>query len=294
MPDEKLRELGELLRAQRESLGLTIKDVEQETKIRSVYLMAIESGNDNISPGKAYFRVFLKSYADFLGLNGLEFSKRYQEITEAKAGEREKGKKVEQPDTRKTVAAEDRASRTRRKSETKRAKRRKRSAKITSTLLVIAIILLAAWGIWKGLDYLRSQKELGENTGSEHNNVPEEPPVTGEEEPIPPEQPVKVVRTDTSAEVSVFETNKSPMEIVLETLSGSDVSCWIKAEADGEVVLEKTMGSAEKIELSADKELRVRAGRPWVLTITVNGEDLGVGGSFGPVKDLVFKYNKDL
>jgi hypothetical protein len=80
----------------------------------------------------------------------------------------------------------------------------------------------------------------------------------------------------------------------LETLSGSDVSCWIKAEADGEVVVEKTMGSAEKIELSADKELRVRAGRPWVLTITVNGEDLGVGGSFGPVKDLVFKYNEDL
>ena len=293
MPDEKLRELGEILRAQRESLGLSIKDVEEETKIRSVYLMAMESGNDNISPGRAYFRVFLKSYADFLGLDGLEFSKRYREITEAKTGEREKAKSVEQPRTDKVAVKEDKsASRTRRKSETKKAKRRRRSAKTMNTIIVLAIILLAVWGIWKGLNYYRSQKETGDNGSPGYNGLPEKPPETPEEEP--PEEPVKVVRTDTSTESSVFETNKSPMNIVLKTISGSDVSCWIKAEADGEVVAEKTMGSNETIELSAEKELRVRAGRPWVLTISVNGEDLGVGGVFGPVKDLVFKYNEDL
>ncbi len=63
----KLTELGERIRAQREHLGLSVQEVEEQTKIRSKYLMAIEAGEDKIAPGKAYFRVFLKSYADFLG-----------------------------------------------------------------------------------------------------------------------------------------------------------------------------------------------------------------------------------
>jgi cytoskeletal protein RodZ len=80
---EKLVELGELIRARRENLGLSIEEVQEKTKIRSRYLRAIEAGDDRIPPGKAYFRVFLKSYAEFLGLDGLELSRAYKEIAES-------------------------------------------------------------------------------------------------------------------------------------------------------------------------------------------------------------------
>ncbi|HHY69026.1 MAG TPA: DUF4115 domain-containing protein [Bacillota bacterium] len=285
MADEELRQLGEVLRAQRESLGLSIKDVEEQTKIRSTYIMAMESGNDNISPGKAYFRVFLKSYADFLGLDGLEFSRRYQSILEEKSGERASSDRV-------VTGEELNASRARRKTETKKAKRRKQTLKVVNTLIIVAVVILAVWGVSRGLQYYFGEKMPEPNTENGYNDIPEPLP---QPEPEPePEETVKVIRTDPSKELSVFETNKSPLEIILKTSAGSEDKCWIRVESDGEVVAEKTLGPNESIEASAEKELRVRAGRPWVLTIIVNGEDLGVGGEFGPAKDLVFTYKEDL
>ena len=76
----KLRELGARVRARREELGMSLEQVSDRTKIRTKYLTAVEEGDDSVSPGKTYFRAFLKTYASFLGLDGTEFSNRYGEI----------------------------------------------------------------------------------------------------------------------------------------------------------------------------------------------------------------------
>ena len=46
--------LGDTLRREREKQGLTIKDIENETSIRSVYIEAIEKGNYDSLPGDVY------------------------------------------------------------------------------------------------------------------------------------------------------------------------------------------------------------------------------------------------
>jgi len=61
--------IGEKLRMRREQLGLSLKDVEGEIKIRSKYLEALEQEKFDQLPGKAYVKPFLKSYARFLGLD---------------------------------------------------------------------------------------------------------------------------------------------------------------------------------------------------------------------------------
>ncbi|ABB15938.1 helix-turn-helix domain-containing protein [Carboxydothermus hydrogenoformans] len=60
--------IGEKLRKRREQLGLTIKQVEEEIKIRSKYLQALEEERFDELPGKAYIKPFLQSYARFLGV----------------------------------------------------------------------------------------------------------------------------------------------------------------------------------------------------------------------------------
>ncbi len=63
-------EIGSSLREARERRGLTLADAEAETKIRSRYLGALENERFDVLPGDAYARGFLRTYAEFLGLDG--------------------------------------------------------------------------------------------------------------------------------------------------------------------------------------------------------------------------------
>ena len=66
--------LGDILRREREKQNLTVKDVEQETSIRALYIEAIENGDYKSLPGEVYAKGFIRNYAGFLKLdnNGVE------------------------------------------------------------------------------------------------------------------------------------------------------------------------------------------------------------------------------
>src|SRR5580658_9215699 len=60
--------LGERFRAAREARGLSLSDVAEQIRIRSVYLAAIEDENWSAIGAPVYIRGFLRTYARFLGL----------------------------------------------------------------------------------------------------------------------------------------------------------------------------------------------------------------------------------
>ncbi|KGX93323.1 hypothetical protein N781_11860 [Pontibacillus halophilus JSM 076056 = DSM 19796] len=62
-------EIGDRLKEAREAKGLSLDDVQQETKIQKRYLQAIETGNFSIMPGKFYTRAFIRQYAEAVGLD---------------------------------------------------------------------------------------------------------------------------------------------------------------------------------------------------------------------------------
>lgn len=84
-------QLGSSLRTAREHRQLQLSDVERETNIRAKYLAALEDEQFDVLPGTAYVKGFLRTYADFLGLDGAtfvdEFNERYApaELPEAAA-----------------------------------------------------------------------------------------------------------------------------------------------------------------------------------------------------------------
>ena len=61
--------LGDILRQEREKQNLTVKDVEQETSIRALYIEAIENGDYKSLPGDVYAKGFIRNYAGFLKLD---------------------------------------------------------------------------------------------------------------------------------------------------------------------------------------------------------------------------------
>src|SRR5512133_3645174 len=74
-------EIGNSLREARLRQHLDFPEIEQATKIRGKYLRALEDEQFEILPAQTYVKGFLRSYAEYLGLDGQlyvdEFNSRY-------------------------------------------------------------------------------------------------------------------------------------------------------------------------------------------------------------------------
>jgi hypothetical protein len=80
-------EIGNSLREARLRQGADLIEVEQATKIRSKYLRALEDERFELLPAQTYVKGFLRSYAEYLGLDGQlyvdEYNTRYVPDEEA-------------------------------------------------------------------------------------------------------------------------------------------------------------------------------------------------------------------
>jgi len=79
-------EIGGSLREARLKRGLSPADVQKAIRIRDRYLQALEEERWELLPGDAYVKGFLRTYADYLGLDGSlyvdEYNSRYARYDE--------------------------------------------------------------------------------------------------------------------------------------------------------------------------------------------------------------------
>jgi cytoskeletal protein RodZ len=71
-------EIGNALKAARESRGISLAAAEEKTKIRRKYLEALEAENFGLLPGRVYVKGFIKSYATFLELDSRALVSAYE------------------------------------------------------------------------------------------------------------------------------------------------------------------------------------------------------------------------
>src|SRR6476659_2265773 len=70
-------EIGSSLRAVRMRQELELSQAEHDTRIRAKYLRALEDERFDVLPGAAYTKGFLRTYADYLGLDAQPFVDEY-------------------------------------------------------------------------------------------------------------------------------------------------------------------------------------------------------------------------
>jgi len=70
-------EIGYSLRAAREKQGIGLPEAELATKIRAKYIRALEDEDFDALPADTYARGFLRTYADYLGLDGEIYVEEY-------------------------------------------------------------------------------------------------------------------------------------------------------------------------------------------------------------------------
>src|SRR5919199_6369720 len=76
---ETTAQIGALLERKRREKGLSLKEAEQATKIRTRYLEGLEREDYSMLPDAVYVHGFLKTYANFLGLDGERLSHVFRE-----------------------------------------------------------------------------------------------------------------------------------------------------------------------------------------------------------------------
>jgi hypothetical protein len=78
--------IGEVLKRARSRQKVDIQTVEERTKIRTKYLRAIENEEWEVLPGHPYAKGFLRTYAQFLGLDGDALVDEYRRTVESSLG----------------------------------------------------------------------------------------------------------------------------------------------------------------------------------------------------------------
>jgi len=78
--------LGEYLKKEREKKGITLEEASKVTRIRKAYLLSIEDGNIGMQ-SPVFIKGFVKSYAEFLGLDSADVIEKYNDILNEKDGQ---------------------------------------------------------------------------------------------------------------------------------------------------------------------------------------------------------------
>jgi len=77
-PPSGPRSAGDLLRQQREALRLDLDDVAAALRIKPDYLASLEAGRPDLLPGPTYAIGFMRTYSDYLSLDGGEILRRFK------------------------------------------------------------------------------------------------------------------------------------------------------------------------------------------------------------------------
>ncbi len=278
-----LDEIGGTLRARRESLGLSLEDIQKETKIRIKYLRALEEGDESSLPVPVYTKGIIRRYCEEVGLDGSDMV-------------RELGVWWQEQET---ASLTERLARTPGSSQV--TLRPARPGRRWGVLIAIAVLVLLT-GFAAAAYYLiiLPQAELppeGEEPPITDDPPNGEPP-TEDPEPEPPGDPteppdpvdpsdVLVTRQEGpgAQDVTYVVQRADEIAVILEATA----RCWIRVWADGEFVVETTLDVGETRGWEAEREMVIRTGNTPGLLLTVNGEDMGVPSDRGP-RNLRFRF----
>jgi cytoskeleton protein RodZ len=254
--------LGERFRAAREARGLSLSDVSEQIRIRSVYLAAIEEGNWSAIGAPVYVRGFLRTYARFLGLDPEEVVATFNSGSPVSS----------QP----AATVTERLSRSASMAAELPREQGSRGAPLIWAAAVVAV-LLVAFVVYNEFTMRRAASNsaapgvaasaLPSNTGTESQGS----------------SFGTVSQVSPSAEASASPRLDGPKSIALVLSAPS----WLRVTVDGNVSMEGTFPAGTSKTFHGKSAL-VRIGNAGGVEIFVDGKDVGKLGKSGDVVEHAF------
>lgn len=254
MADEEVAEQGELaitrtgdrLRLAREAVGLSLADVATRTRITQRHLQAIEKSDFTELPGRTYVTGFARAYARAVDLPEAEIGASIRrELEEDEYGSRPLYEAYEPTDPSRLP-----------------------TARLTWTLVVVAAILVSAYGVWRFLSVEPDEALIAaQNRDADASEAP--------------------AATSTDAPAAKGAAGQAAVAanapVVLTGLS----EVWIGFDdAQGKTENWRTLDAGETYQVPAAyiEQFTLRTSIPQALKVTVGGRDVG---AIGPADTLV-------
>ena len=272
--------IGQILEKARKERGLTLDEVENATKIRKRYLSGLEREDFGVLPDAVYVQGFLKTYANYLGLDGEELSR---ELKDRRKPRRERTVTYGAPKTsdfdRPLINPGELAA---------SGRRRTIPGTMILTLLAALLALAAVVGV---LYYVgRGAQISGENPAP---SPPSEEQAADGSKPEAGGAPEADKESDkesggNSEDDGAAEPQPDTLTVVV-SVEGSP--SWLSILADGNLRYEQIAQPGFSQTFEAQREISIRTGNAGAVGVEVNGQDLGKLGESGEVltRDFTLK-----
>lgn len=270
-------EIGAQLRARRELISLTVEEVERHTRLRTVFIKALEAGSFDKLPSPVQMRGMLANYSTFLGLDAdvilLRFAdgllaRRREKYAETPREKIQMEVVPSMPFLRTFIAGD----------------------LIFGVLMIVILAALAIWGVGRVLSSQDDRNQIARPAAPAIVDVLGDAPL-----PTASLELTFVAVEDNSLTASpagdALTTPAAPTpgtnaNVVVNVFAVERV--FVRISVDGAVAFEGRMAPRELKVFEADNQVVILTGNAAAIRVTYNGRDLGLMGGVGEVVSRVY------
>jgi len=266
-------EIGRYLEQKRKERGLSLEEVEHATKIRKRYLTGLEREDYAMLPDAVYARGFLKTYANYLGLDGEALS---QQLKSMRKPRRERGidyNTSPESDFEEPLIAPSGLSGTR---------KRRISTSAIVTLLVALLALAAVIGT---LYFVGRGVQASNEENPAENSPHQEQQKVADRQKAHEAEPAKEDVAQ-GAEQKEPAQQSAPPDTLQVLVSVKERPSWILIQSDGTAAYEQIAQPGFSKTFEAERRLYIKSGDAGAVTVEINGQEVG---PLGPAGEIVAK-----
>ena len=269
---EIFNDLGRQLRERREMLSLTVEEVERHIHVRAVFLHALEQGALDELPSPVQTRGMFVNYASFLDLDVDSLLLRFADGLQARHRERHPQKQTRG----RPIKINEKVP--------------PLSTFIAGDLLIgggviILLILFTIWGVSRVV-VMRSQY-YPQGTAPAISNI-----LVETSQPATQSQLVTLIPAQdtpsTATPLATVITATLPSNINVELNIVAVERTYMRVTADGKVQFDGQAVPGTAYSYEAKSQVEVLVGSASALSVTYNGNNLGLMGNFGQVVDNIY------
>ena len=276
--EETFGRIGDRLSSQRESLGLSREDVENQIHIPTRYLRAIERGYLDQLPSTVQGRGMVKNYAEFLGLDPEPLLLSYADVLQ----ERLQAQRNLEPKTSRSFRL---------------PLWLRRILTGPSLAGILVVLLVGAALIWSGFQVLGRNPGAGDATATipgvaevllPSSTAPPSPTLTrtpapppGEGAEPPPQTPSPGVEEQVSPQPTA-DQGEVQIQLIISQRA------FVQVKVDGELEYSGRMGPGTVHLFGGEERVELTTGNAAGVEVIFNQRDLGVLGLYGEVVNRIF------
>jgi cytoskeleton protein RodZ len=269
-------EIGRYLEQKRKERGLSLEEVEHATKIRKRYLTGLEREDYAMLPDAVYVRGFLKTYANYLGLDGEALS---QQLKSMRKPRRERGINYNtspESDFEEPLIAPSGLGGTQKR-------------RISTSAIVTLLVALLALAAVIGTLYFVGRGVQASNEGNPAENPPhqEQQKVADRQMAHDEAEPAKEDAAQGAEQKEPAAAEQSAPPDTLQVLvSVKERPSWILIRSDGTAAYEQIAQPGFSKTFEAERRLYIKSGDAGAVTVEINGQEVG---PLGPAGQIVAK-----